>query len=79
MQYELDTDQMDDLLSLKLSPEFITELREIIQQERELQKDASAYFNAMAEKMSANHEKLKALESKLEVELHTQTQTYSRN
>ena len=52
----------EDNLSIKLTPEFVKELREIIQKERELNQKASEFHQDMCRDHEKNLEKLDKLE-----------------
>lgn len=64
----------DDGLSIKLTPEFIKELKQIIQRERELTLNASAFYETMKKQSEENNERLETLERKLEAEIQKQSQ-----
>ena len=68
-------DIMDDGLTIKLSQEFIDELKSIAQKERELQTEAATYYESLNKRLTANHERLEQWEDKLNKEIKKQSQT----
>lgn len=68
-------DIKDDNLTITLTQDFVEELRGIIQKEREIHKEASAFYESLDKRLSENHGKLEELEEKLKLELQSQSQT----
>ena len=56
----------DEELTIKLTPEFVTELRQIIQKERELNRDAQNFYESMTKKLQENDKKLEQLSLQLD-------------
>lgn len=62
----------DDGLSIKLSEDFVKEMKKLIQKEREINNDAIKFYNATEKQCQEINERLDLLELRLNSELLSQ-------
>lgn len=56
----------DKDLTIELTPEFVSELRQIIQKERELNRNAQNFYETMTKQLQENDKKLEELAAQLD-------------
>ena len=56
----------DEELTIKLSTDFVAELRQIIQNERELNRNAQTFYETMTKQLQENDKKLEQLAQQID-------------
>lgn len=69
----------DDGLSIKLSEDFVKEMKKLIQKEREINKDAIKFYKATEEQLQEINKELELLEQRLGSELVNQSHSQAKH
>lgn len=69
----------DDGLSIKLSEDFVKEMKKIIQKEREINQNAIKFYELTEKQLKENNQQLELLEQRLNSEILSQTHSQAKH